>query len=77
LPSGSQTIVRKVIGGTDPDSHRFVIMSEMMLPAGGFVFHPTGNAMTAAEVCIALMTRGLSERDAIRLVNEAAAGFKG
>jgi hypothetical protein len=33
--------------------------------------------MTAADVCIALMTRGLSERDAVRLLNEAAASFKG
>lgn len=68
----SHTIVRKVRGG--PDRGRFVILSEQ--PGTTlFVFEQTGPEMTLEQVCVALLMRGLSEADAMRLVAEAEDDF--
>ena len=42
---------------------------------GSFEFSPTGVEITAREVCDALMAQGITEKDALRLLNEAAASF--
>jgi hypothetical protein len=70
----SHTIVKKVRGG--PDKGRFVILSEQ--PGTKlFVFKETGPEMTIDQVCIALLARGISEVDAMRLVAEAEDDFRG
>ena len=50
--AASQTIVRKVRGGGDPEGHRFVILSETAIDDRGrvFAFTPIGAEMTMAEV---------------------------
>ena len=70
----SHTIVRKVRGGAD--GGRFVILSEQGVTKL-FVFKPTGPEMTIREVCAELMRRGISERDASKLVAEAVDDFDG
>ena len=70
----SHTIVRKVRGG--PDGGRFVILAEQALTKL-FVFKPTGPEMTMQEVCAELIRRGISERDASKLVAEAVDDFDG
>lgn len=71
--SNSQTIVRKVRGGSDSADHRFIILSETETPQHGFMFRQVGGEMSIAEVCAALMTHGISENDAYTLLNEAVA----
>ena len=75
--AASQTIVRKVRGGSDPAAHRFVIIYETEAPRSGFMFKPAGAEMTMAEVCAALMAHGISETDALALLTEAGASFEG
>lgn len=70
----SHTIVRKVRGG--PDGERFVILAEHA-ETKMFVFRPVGSEMTMQEVCDALIARGISEPDALRLVGEAVDDFDG
>jgi hypothetical protein len=65
--------VRKVSDG--PDGGRFLILSELA-ETKAFVFAPTGPALTMREVCDALMAYGISEQDAMTLLNEAIASFK-
>ena len=72
--SATQTIVRKVQGGSDPVDHRFVILSETPVPAAGFAFSP-GPQMTRQDVYAALMAQGMSERNATRLLHDAVASF--
>ena len=62
--------MRKVGGGLDPASHRFVIITETPIPPGGFRFKPDVE-MTAAEVCAALMAHGMSEAHAVALLRDA------
>ena len=75
LQSASQTIVRKVKGGGDPASDRFVIIDEMPATDSSFAFRIAATEMTLAEVCEALTARGISEQDATGLLSEAAASF--
>jgi hypothetical protein len=64
--------VRKVSEG--PDGGRFVILGE--LAAGqAFVFERIGTEMTMREVCLALVANGISESDALKLLEEAVADF--
>jgi len=74
MASESHTIVRKLRGG--PDGGRFVILSEVA-ERQLFVFRPTGAEMTMQEVCAALIARGISERDAVKLVAEAVDDYDG
>ena len=70
----SHTIVRKVQGG--PDGGRFVILSEVIEPKV-FVFRPLDRDMTMDEVIHALIARGISEPDAVKLIEEAIDDFDG
>ena len=74
----SRTIVRKTQGGLDPASQRFAILSEMEMAHGRahFLFTPIGPEMTLLEVSEALIRRGLSEREAFRLIEDATHAFK-
>jgi hypothetical protein len=71
----SQTIVRKVRGGSDPASDRFVIIYETPAVDSSFAFRAADDEMTVSEVCEALVARGISEQDAVTLLSEAAASF--
>jgi len=64
-----------VRGGSDPADHRFVILSETAVPAGGFIFTPMGAHMTTADARAALIARGMSEADANALIDEATEAF--
>jgi hypothetical protein len=70
----AQTIVRKVRGGSDPAEQRFVILYESAVGTGGFLFTPASITMTFQEVCVALIAAGISERDAMSLINDAVTG---
>jgi hypothetical protein len=62
--------VRQVCGGSDPASHRFLILSEIGVANCAFLFMPTGIEMTMREVCNALMEHGISEPDATRYLTK-------
>ena len=67
--------MRKVRGDSDPTADRFVILDETWVTDRNFVFTPMGVEMTMAEVCLALVARGLSEADATALIDEALEAF--
>jgi hypothetical protein len=71
-------LVRKVRGGSDSADHRFVILSEMEMANGraDFLFKPLGPEMTLREVSEALIRRGISERDAFKLISDATHDFE-
>lgn len=74
--SSAQTIVRMVKGGSDPASHRFVIVSEASMSDRSFIFLPTHTEMSMGDVCRALVAYGISERDAFSLLKDAVASFE-
>jgi hypothetical protein len=76
--AASRTIVRQTRGGRDPANQRFAILSEMELAHGRahFLFRPIGPEMTLLEVSDALIRRGISERDAFKLIDDATHAFE-
>jgi hypothetical protein len=75
--AASKTIVRQTRGGCDPASQRFAILSEMEMAHGRahFLFTPIGPEMTLLEVSDALIRRGISQRDAFKLIDDATRAF--
>jgi hypothetical protein len=73
--SSSQTVVKKVRGGSNPEFHRYTLISEIALSDGSFVFLPSGVEMTLGELCDALVAQGVCEADIIALLTEAIASF--
>ena len=76
--AASNTIVRQTRAGSDLVSPRFAILSEMEIAHGRahFLFKPLGPEMTLREVSEALVTRGISERDAFKLIHDAIQAFQ-
>ena len=74
--AASQTIVKKVRGGSDPATDRFVVIDEAPTANSSFAFRVASIEMALSEVCEALMARGISEQDATALLSEAAASFE-
>ena len=73
--AASQTIVRKVRGGSDPATDRFVVIDETPAADSSFAFRVASIEMALSDVCAALMACGISEQDATALLGEAAASF--
>ena len=72
-----QTIVRKVRGGGAAAADRFVVLAEVCVDPTGrvFTFLQLGPEMTTLEVCAFLLARGISEPDALTLLEAASASF--
>jgi hypothetical protein len=74
--STSQTIVRKVRdGSSDPGSDRFQTETKRSIRRRNFSFTPMGGEMTIGEVCDALVAYGISEADALTLIDAAVVSF--